>query len=56
MAEAALTRLDEIQAEHWVSADTVARRRDLYEYRRRRFAVRPPARTYANPFTISEND
>lgn len=39
-AEAALNRIDELEAEDWVSSETVARMRDLYEYRRRRFAAR----------------
>ena len=39
-AEAALTRLEELAEEDWVPEDTTARMRDLYEYRRRRFAAR----------------
>lgn len=42
-AEAALARLDELKDEHWVTADAAARLRDLYEYRRRRFAARSAA-------------
>ncbi len=37
IAEAALTRLDELEAEDWVREDTAARVRALYEYRLRRF-------------------
>ncbi|MBA3636515.1 MAG: hypothetical protein M3514_09325 [Actinomycetota bacterium] len=39
-AEAALARLEELADEGWVREDTTARMRDLYEYRRRRFAAR----------------
>jgi CPA1 family monovalent cation:H+ antiporter len=39
-AEAALARLEELADEGWVRKDTTARMRDLYEYRRRRFAAR----------------
>ena len=39
-AEAALTRLEELAEEDWVLEDTTAGMRDLYEYRRRRFAAR----------------
>jgi monovalent cation/hydrogen antiporter len=39
-AEAALARLEELADEDWVREDTTARMRDLYEYRRRRFAAR----------------
>jgi hypothetical protein len=39
-AEAALARLGELADERWVREDTTARMRDLYEYRRRRFATR----------------
>lgn len=39
-AQAALARLDELKAEHWVSEEVAARMRDLYEFRRRRFAAR----------------
>jgi len=43
-AEAALTRLEELAEEDWVPEDTTARMRDLYEYRRRRFAARHSGR------------
>jgi monovalent cation/hydrogen antiporter len=39
-AEAALARLDELADESGVREDTTTRMRDLYEYRRRRFAAR----------------
>ena len=39
-AEAALARLDELADEARVRGDTTTRMRDLYEYRRRRFAAR----------------
>jgi hypothetical protein len=39
-AEAALTRLEELAEEDGVPEDTTTRMRDLYEYRRRRFAAR----------------
>jgi monovalent cation/hydrogen antiporter len=39
-ADAALSRLEELRAEDWVRDDTADRVRNLYEYRRRRFASR----------------
>jgi monovalent cation/hydrogen antiporter len=39
-AEAALARLEELSDEGWVREETAARMRDLYEYRRQRFAAR----------------
>jgi CPA1 family monovalent cation:H+ antiporter len=39
-AAAAIDRIDEVAAEDWVHADTAQRMRDLYDYRRRRFAAR----------------
>ncbi len=39
-ADAALARLNELAAEDWPRADTIERMRGLYEFRRRRFAVR----------------
>ncbi len=39
-AEAALARIEELAAEEWVREDTAGRLRDLYEYRRQRFATR----------------
>jgi monovalent cation/hydrogen antiporter len=39
-AEAALEKIDELENEDWVREDTAERMRDLYEYRRRRFAAR----------------
>ena len=44
-AEAALARLDELADEGRVREDTAARMRDLYEYRRRRFAARLSGQT-----------
>jgi ABC-type transporter lipoprotein component MlaA len=44
-AEAALARLDELAKETRVREDTVTRTRDLYEYRRRRFAARHSEQT-----------
>jgi CPA1 family monovalent cation:H+ antiporter len=38
--DAALARLDELEALEWTRPDTVERMRGLYEYRRRRFADR----------------
>jgi monovalent cation/hydrogen antiporter len=46
-AEAALARLEELADEEWVREDTTARMRDLYEYRRRRFAARQDERPEA---------
>ena len=40
VAEAGLARLDELKGEDWVREDTAERMRDLYEFRRRRFAAR----------------
>jgi monovalent cation/hydrogen antiporter len=40
VAEAALQRLDELADEDWVREDTTERIRDLYTYRRNRFASR----------------
>jgi monovalent cation/hydrogen antiporter len=39
-AKAALDRLDELGAEEWTRDDTVDRLRNLYRYRKRRFAAR----------------
>jgi NhaP-type Na+/H+ and K+/H+ antiporter len=39
-AEAALERIEELEGEEWVRDDTAERMRELYEYRRRRFAAR----------------
>ena len=39
-AEAALTRIEELEDEDWVNENTARRMRDLYEYRRHRFAAR----------------
>jgi NhaP-type Na+/H+ or K+/H+ antiporter len=39
-AEAALARLEELAGEDWGREDTTARMRDVYEYRRQRFAAR----------------
>ena len=39
-AEAGLARIDELTEEEWVPEQTVERMRDLYEFRRRRFAAR----------------
>jgi monovalent cation/hydrogen antiporter len=44
-AEAALARLDELADEARVREDTTTRMRDLYEYRRRRFAARHSEQT-----------
>src|ERR671920_1375318 len=44
-AEAALARLDELADEGRVREDTATRMRDLYEYRRRRFAARLSGQT-----------
>jgi CPA1 family monovalent cation:H+ antiporter len=38
-AEAALARLEELADQDWVREETTARMRDLYQYRRRRFAA-----------------
>src|SRR5215211_3469653 len=40
-AEAALARLEELADQDWVREETTARMRDLYQYRRRRFAAPP---------------
>jgi monovalent cation/hydrogen antiporter len=39
-AAAALARIEELADEDWVRPDTAQRMRDLYDYRRRRFAAR----------------
>ncbi len=39
-AEAALERIEELEDEDWVREETAGRMRDIYEYRRRRFAAR----------------
>lgn len=39
-AEAALERIEGLEDEEWVYADTVERMRSLYAYRQRRFATR----------------
>jgi monovalent cation/hydrogen antiporter len=44
-AEAALARLDELAGETRVPEDTLTRMRELYEYRRRRFAARHSQQT-----------
>jgi monovalent cation/hydrogen antiporter len=44
-AEAALARLDELADEGGVQEDTTTRMRDVYEYRRRRFAARHSEQT-----------
>ena len=38
-AEAALTRLEEMEGEDWVRDDTAERVRGVYSYRRRRFGA-----------------
>jgi Na+/H+ antiporter len=40
IAQAALERLDELEAEDWTVADSIDRARRLFEFRRRRFKVR----------------
>jgi Na+/H+ antiporter len=40
VAEAALERMEDLTEEDWVRDDTADRMRDLYDYRRRRFAAR----------------
>jgi CPA1 family monovalent cation:H+ antiporter len=40
IAQAALARIDELALEDWVREDTAERMRNLYDYRRRRFASR----------------
>jgi monovalent cation/hydrogen antiporter len=40
LAEAALSRVDELGAEDWTREDTLERVRGMYNYRRRRFAAR----------------
>jgi CPA1 family monovalent cation:H+ antiporter len=47
-AEAVLERIEELEGEEWVRDDTVGRMRELYEYRRGRFAARhvgPPGKS-----------
>jgi monovalent cation/hydrogen antiporter len=39
-AKAALTRIDELEGEEWTREDTIERMRNLYRYRKRRFAAR----------------
>jgi hypothetical protein len=39
-AQAALTRLDELEEVEWTRDDTIERVRGMYRYRERRFAVR----------------
>jgi monovalent cation/hydrogen antiporter len=39
-ADAALEKIGELEDEEWVYEDTAERMRELYEYRRRRFAAR----------------
>jgi len=39
-AEAALEKIGQLEDEEWVREDTAERMRELYEYRRRRFAAR----------------
>jgi CPA1 family monovalent cation:H+ antiporter len=39
-AAAAIARIEEVADEDWVRSDTAQRMRDLYDYRRRRFAAR----------------
>lgn len=48
-AEAALTRLGELEAEAWVREDTAERVRGLYGYRRSRFLARAQAPEGTNP-------
>ena len=50
-AEAVLERIEELEGEEWVREDTAERRRELYEYRRGRFAAR-----HAGPPGNSEED
>src|SRR5207248_1406210 len=38
--KAALSQLDDLEAEEWTREDTIERMRRLYEYRKRRFAAR----------------
>lgn len=40
VAQAAVSKVDELADEEWVPGDTVRRMRGLYDYRRRRFAAR----------------
>ena len=40
VAQAALARLEELEAEEWVREDTAERVRGVYNYRRSRFAAR----------------
>jgi monovalent cation/hydrogen antiporter len=40
IAEAAITRTEELDGEDWVRSDTLERVRGLYDYRRRRFGAR----------------
>lgn len=39
-ADAAIARIDELAADDWTRPDTLERLRGLYEFRRRRFAIR----------------
>jgi CPA1 family monovalent cation:H+ antiporter len=39
-AEAGLAKIEELEGEDWVREDTAERMRDLYEFRRHRFAAR----------------
>jgi CPA1 family monovalent cation:H+ antiporter len=39
LAEAAISRAEELDGEDWVRSDTIERVRGLYEYRRRRFGA-----------------
>ncbi len=50
-AEAALDRIEELESEEWVRQDTAERLRELYDYRRRRFAAR-----YDGRFENGEED
>ncbi len=40
IARAALERVEELEAEEWTNDDTIARTRQLYEFRQRRFKIR----------------
>lgn len=40
VAEAAVSRIEELSEEHWAPEDTIERMRGFYDYRRRRFAAR----------------
>jgi hypothetical protein len=44
-AEAALERIEELEGEEWVRDETAGRLRELYDYRRGRFAARYPGQS-----------